>query len=176
MEEYEVGSWVATSKPGIWQVYRKESFMTLDPVTEHEVQRTIYFVKRFLNGSLKRSFGEACFSGEYLTAFDSSAVQELQEYIIENPDLYTKFQVYEPKDISNIYNVKVNLPEDISAKDIETLISNDQELTETDIAQLVRRLGLEADKFPTFTLQFESRNFKCRENQLIYNFVRISKF
>ena len=176
MEEYEVGSWVATSKPGIWQVHRIESFITLDPATEHEIQKTIYFVKRFLNDSLKRSFGEACFSGDHLIAFDSSAVQELQEYIRENSELYTKFQAYEPKEISNFYNVTVKVPEDRSVKDIETLISNDQEFTESDIEQLVHSLELETDGFPTWTLQFESPNFKCRENRLVYKFVRICEF
>lgn len=176
MEELEVDTWVTTTKPGIWQIHRKVKFLTLDPLSGDEVQKIMYFVKRFLNDSLKRSFGEACFCDEHLTALGADTVKELLDFTRENQDIFAKFQAYEPKSISNIYNRTIKVPEGKSVNEIESLISKKKEFTEYDIKHLLHSLDLKADGFPTWTLQFISQNFHCKNNRLLYKFVRINEF
>ncbi|WP_445356226.1 hypothetical protein ACJJI5_10500 [Microbulbifer sp. EKSA008] len=87
MTDLKIGDWVRTIKAGLWQIYRIDEFNCINPMTEKVEDKTLVFIKRFINDSGKRSFTQDVYSPEVIFQLSSEELNELEEFISEHQDI-----------------------------------------------------------------------------------------
>lgn len=166
------GDWVMSYSPGIWQVYRVLQYTARDPATDKDIDQTMVFSKRFISRSGKVSFGEECCALSLVAPLEPEVLRELKSLIANDPGTFERFERYEPKDISVIYNARITVPKGMTAEALERLIPREKLLRDREIEALLRKIGV-WDISGFATAQFESTNFTCRDERLVYTFKRI---
>ena len=173
-EAVKPGDWVSSYSPGIWQVYRVlEGYRTWDPLTGREVRKTTVFSKRFVSAALKRAFKEECCDLQYVKKLSAKPLRQLNALIVENNELFDKFNAYRPKSIDDIYNARISNPSKLSRQRLEALMRKDQPLSVFEINELLEDLEL-SDNAGSLIAQFVSPNFECADGCLLYRFKGIT--
>jgi len=176
MSDLNIGDWVVTTNTGIWQIYRIDKFKSIDPLTEKVADKTLVFVKRFINDSGKRSFTETFFSPAFIFKLDQDEVKNLEEFINDNMDIYEKFNKYKPKPIDSLYSCGIKIPEDKTSKEVADLMPKDKELTELEIRDVVKSLGYDTKSYPQWRIQFISEGTKLKDEYVRYKFNKVMEF
>jgi hypothetical protein len=138
--------------------------------------KTFVFVKRFLNASLRRSFGEEVCSINLVRPLNKQELQKIERIIEKDPRLYEMFRRYEPKPIDSIYNARVSMPVGKSRSQLERMIPRDRVFTEFEIPPYLAELGLSHSGAPYWTLQFVSRDHEVADDCFQYRFSGILDF
>ena len=173
MSNLNIGDQVITTNAGIWQIYRIDNFKSIDPLTKKVTDKSLIFVKRFINDSGKRSFTETFFSPAFIFKLDKDEVQKLEEFIKENTDIYDKFNKYKPKPIDSLFSCGIEVPKDKTSKEIAELIPKDKKLTELQIRELVDNLGYDTKSYPQWTIQFTSKGTELKDGYVRYEFNKV---
>lgn len=176
MSNLDIGDWVITTNAGIWQIYRIDNFKSIDPLTEKVADKTLIFVKRFINDSGKRSFTETFFSPSLIFKLDQEEVHKLEEFIKDNMDIYEKFNKYKPKPIDSLYSCGIEIPKDKAPEEIAELIPKEKKLTELQIRELVGNLGYDTKSYPQWTIQFISKGTELKDRYVRYKFNKVMEF
>ena len=176
MSIIKVGDWVRTIKAGIWQVYRIDEFYCINPMTEKVEDKTLVFIKRFVNDSGKRSFTQTVYSPEVLCKLDSEELEDLSGFIDKNKEMYSKFSSYKPKPIDSLYAISFAIPEDKTAKEISDLMPKDKSFTQTEIKEIVDSLGYDTKSYPQWRVQFLSKGTELIDGYVRYKFNQVLEF
>lgn len=174
MELHE-NEWVTSYSSGIWRIYKMLDYKGIDPATKLEVDKTTIFSKRFVSNSFKRSFKEECCDPVFVDKLDHETMAKLEHFIEQNQALYKEFQEYVPKPLNSIYNARIGIPKDKDVSYLEAIISKDKKLRVSEINQYLKELGFNTNSLPSWTAQFVSKDFECKDGYLIYSFHQILK-
>mgnify|MGYP003628146672 CR=1 FL=1 len=176
MSDFKIDDWVLSVNSGLWRVYRIDNFKCIDPVSEKLEDKTLIFVKRFVNDSGKRSFTQNVFCPSLLVKIEDEGLSEIEEFIRENKELYKKFEAFKPKLIDSIYARNITAPEDKSASEIAALIPKGKKVTQLDIVRIVEGLGYGSKDYPHWTIQFISKGTELENGFVQYTFGQVLEF
>ncbi|WP_444896943.1 hypothetical protein [Microbulbifer sp. SSSA005] len=176
MTDLKIGDWVRTIKAGLWQIYRIDEFNCINPMTEKVEDKTLVFIKRFINDSGKRSFTQDVYSPEVIFQLSSEELNELEEFISEHQDIYDKFTSFQPKPINSVYSRGIKIPEDRTSDEIANLIPKDEYFTQTEIVDIVDNLGYDTKSYPQWTIQFLSEGTQLVDGYVRYRFNKVFEF
>jgi hypothetical protein len=175
-DELKVGDWVTSYQKGIWQVYRILRYKGKDPGSDREEHRTSIFSKRFVLNSFKRSFTAECCHPSFVKRLDSQTQKALDELIARNGELLKAFTAYQPGPVDCIYNARIGIPNNMSETEVASLIPRDRLFSEMEIDPYLTSLGFDTKSLPAWTVQFRSKDHRCREGYLDYEFQGVFPF
>lgn len=172
-ENFNIGDWVLSYSKGIWQIYRILDIKDIHPKTKNEVNKQLIFSKRIVSDKFKRSFREECCDKSFVEKLNDELQIKLDCFIENNQKAYKDFLNYKPKPIDLICSRSINDSGLLSMEDIESEIDKEKKMTECEIDILLSELNLKTGFIPLFTFQFVSRDHECRDNRLVYSFLRV---
>lgn len=158
--------------PGVWKVYRVLQYKLRDPATGKDMDQTMVFSKRFISKSGKLSLREECCALSLVAPLESETLREVESFIANDPASFRRFERYEPKEISTIYNARISVPKGMTAEELEDSIPREKLLRDREIEALLKKLKI-WNSAGFETAQFESPNFTCKEGYLVYTFRQI---
>jgi hypothetical protein len=172
----KVGDWVTTCWAGIWRIYRILNYKCSDPLAGEERFHTTVFSKRFLSKTFKQLFGQACCDPSFISNLGPEDQKRLEAFIADNPTVYAKFESYQPKPVDCIYNARIGIPTDRSAKEVAALFDKKRLIHESDIDPMLKDMGFDTNALPAWTVQFVSKDHEGVDDYLVYRFDRVLKF
>jgi hypothetical protein len=167
---------VRSYESGIWQVYRILNYIGKDPASGSEQHRTTVFSKRFVLNSFKRSFKVECCDPSFVEKLDRSTSKKLAEFIEKNQSLYESFCGYEPEPIDAIYNARIKVPDGKTIEEVETRLSGCPPLNGLQIEKYLTDSGFDTEGFPSWTVQFVSKDHECEDGHLVYRYHGVLGF
>lgn len=176
MDKLKIGDWFVSTSAGIWQIYRIDNFKSINPMTDKIEDKTLVFGKRFINDAGKRSFTQNFFSPSLIFKLEGVEIDNLNDFIKDNVEIYEKFEQFEPKPINSIYSVGIETPKDKSPADIASLIPKNKKLNVIQIRELVDSLGFDTKSYPQWTIQFISKGTELHDNFVQYIFNKVLEF
>lgn len=168
-----VGDWVRSYSSGIWQIDRILEYWCLDPLTGREAKKTTVFSRRFVSNSFKRSFSEEACDPVFVNSLGKDELSTLQDFIARNSGVHEKFLAHQWKGIDCLYNARICIPHDRDLAAATANLAGAGPIRDVDIPSLLEGLGFDTKTSPSWTVQFVSRNFECRDGYLMFKFHRI---
>ena len=175
----QVGSWCYAFHPGIWQIFRiirdLDVFLFPQMAWERNTKST-FFVKRFVNASLKRRFRSECCDESFIRPVPSTGVRQIEGLISRQPRLHAAFLAYDPPCVDAILNLSSSLHAATSVKIASQYLvgcssCDDEQIYRTLVAAGVADTLNQAPLRSTF--QFVSREHLVVDNRLRYAFSRV---
>ncbi|WP_063704681.1 hypothetical protein [Pseudoalteromonas gelatinilytica] len=175
-DNMKVGDWVRSYGSGIWRVHRILELNDFDIQSQTNKPRTVVFSSRFVNDAYKRSFATECCDSAFVYHLQQAERDELDSFINQNIDLYTKFNAYKPKPINVIYNAKINIPVSKSKSELEDFLISYQSLFLEQLFCQLHSSGLASSDNKGWTAQFVAKDHEAVDGKLVYSFSTLLTF
>ena len=112
----------------------------------------------------------------YVYHLEQAGRDELDSFINQNIDLYTKYNAYKPKPIDAIYNAKINIPVSKSKPELEELLISYQSLFLEQLFCQLNSSGLASSDNKGWTAQFVAKDHEAVYGKLVYCFSTLLTF
>lgn len=180
-----VGDWVNSDAPGIWQVTRViEGVQKLRFKSEDrkriERQRRV-FCHRLVDESWKPAFRAEMCSGSFLQPLSDDDSNRVDRFLAENPEVLERFKAFVPESIDLAMDLRLDIQPPVSRESIEDTakqvfvgiedgLTNDeilQRIESGELARYVTELGGNA------ILRFLSKNHEVVDNEYVFRRVQL---
>ncbi len=181
-----VGDWVYSDSPGIWQVYRilEEAERMRSSLQERKRVRRdrLVFSKRFVDEGWKPAFANEVASSDLLRPLSDDDRRYLEEFIARNPQTLQEFKSHQPKGIDLVRNLPLNVPTSVKGNEIQRLAHDvfsdigENGLTNDDILQRIATSELVRYTPKTIrnaTLQFICKDHELRGNEYVFREAQV---
>jgi hypothetical protein len=185
MAPTDVGDWVYSDSPGIWQVYRVITGVEKIRGSLLERKRSrrggFVFSKRLLDGTWKPAFRNEVASADLIRPLSSDDRQRLDEFLANNSQVKQQFEAFKPTAIDLRLNLSLDIPASVAKEPVLQLIqevfadiadglTNDKILERMAATTLA---GFAPKTIRNATLQFVCKDHELHDNEYVFREVQL---